>query len=99
MANRGCSLVAGHGPLILGASPAAQALGAQASVARRPALVAPRHAGPSESRGCDCVPCVGRQILNHWTTRNVPYVAFFLAQTASVTGICAYIQVEKMLAV
>ena len=23
-----------------------------------------------------CVPCVGRQILNHWTTREVPKLDF-----------------------
>ena len=34
-------------------------------------LVAPRHVGSSRTRGRTCVPCIGRQILNHCTTREV----------------------------
>ena len=32
-------------------------------------LVALRHVGSSWSRDRTCVPCIGRQILNHWITR------------------------------
>ena len=35
-------------------------------------LVAPRHVGSSQIRDQTCVPCIGSQILNHWTTRKVP---------------------------
>ena len=35
-------------------------------------LVAPRHVGSSRTRARTRVPCIGRQILNHWTTREVP---------------------------
>ena len=32
-------------------------------------LVAPRHVGSSQTRARTRVPCIGRQILNHCTTR------------------------------
>ena len=35
-------------------------------------LVAPRHVGSSRTRDRTHVPCIGRSILNHWTTREVP---------------------------
>ena len=34
-------------------------------------LVAPRHVGSSQARAWTCVPCTGRQILNHCATRDV----------------------------
>ena len=34
-------------------------------------LAAPRHVGSSRMRDQTCVPCIGRQILNQWTTRAV----------------------------
>ena len=34
-------------------------------------LIAPRHVGSSRPRDRTCVPCIGRQIRNHWTTREV----------------------------
>ena len=30
-----------------------------------------KHVGPSWTRDGTCVPCIGRQILNHWTTMEV----------------------------
>ncbi|KAJ8781153.1 hypothetical protein J1605_011137 [Eschrichtius robustus] len=39
---------------------------------RRTGLVAPRHVGSSQTRARTCVPCVGRQILNHYATREAP---------------------------
>ena len=35
-------------------------------------LASPRHVGSSQTRDGSCVPCIGRQILNHWSTREVP---------------------------
>ena len=35
-------------------------------------LLAPWYVGSSWTRDWTCVPCVGRQILNQWTTREVP---------------------------
>ena len=35
-------------------------------------LVAPRHVGSSRSRAQTHVPCIGRRILNHCTTREAP---------------------------
>ena len=37
-------------------------------------LVAPWHVESSLTRDQTCVPCVGRQILNQWTTGEVPVV-------------------------
>ena len=34
-------------------------------------LVAPRHMESSQSGDQTCIPCAGRQILNHWTIREV----------------------------
>ena len=34
-------------------------------------LVAPRHVGSSRTRDGNCVPCIGRRILNHCTTSEV----------------------------
>ena len=34
-------------------------------------LAAPQHAGSPCTRDLTGVPCIGRQILNHWTTREV----------------------------
>ena len=42
---------------------------AQAQQLWRMDLVAPRHVGSSRTRGRTCVPCIGRRILNHCTTR------------------------------
>ena len=36
-------------------------------------LAAPRHVGSSRGRDPTSVPCVGRRILNHWTTGEVPF--------------------------
>ena len=36
------------------------------------ASVALRHVGSSQTRGWTCVPYTARQLLNHWTTRQVP---------------------------
>ena len=30
-----------------------------------------QHVGSSHTRDQTCVPCIGRQILNHWNTREV----------------------------
>ena len=38
----------------------------------RMGLVAPRHVGSSQTRAGTCVPCIGRRILNHCATREVP---------------------------
>ena len=35
-------------------------------------LVAPRHVGSSWTRAQNRVPCIGRRILNHYTTGEVP---------------------------
>ena len=39
-------------------------------------LVAPRHVGSSQTRAQTCVPCIGRQILNHCATREAPHCLF-----------------------
>ena len=49
----------------------AQALGTQVQELWFTGLVATWHVGSSRTRDGTCVPCIGRQILNHWTTREV----------------------------
>ena len=39
-------------------------------------LIGPRHMGSSRTRSQTHVLCVGRQILNHWTIREIPVVRF-----------------------
>ena len=39
-------------------------------------LVALRHVGSSRTRALTCVPCIGRRILNHCATREVPVCLF-----------------------
>ena len=43
----------------------------------RTGLVAPWHVGSSWTRARTRVPCIGRQILNHCATREVPYMCFY----------------------
>ena len=66
----------------------AQALGTWASVA------APRHVGSSQSWDWTHAPCIGRQILNHWTTRRAPTKLFNLYVSGSISlciSLCSYI--------
>ena len=70
---------------------AARALGAWASVIAARALSScdlwalecrlsscgARHVGSSQTRAQTCVPCTGRQILNHRATREVPRSSWF----------------------
>ena len=52
-------------PLLLGA----QAPDAQAQQLWLTGLVAPQHVGSFQTRARICVPCIGRQMLNHCATR------------------------------
>ena len=36
-----------------------------------------QHVGSSPMRNSVCVPCIGRWILNHWTSREVPQLRCF----------------------
>ena len=40
-------------------------------------LAAPGYVGSSLTRGQTCVSCIGKQMLNHWTTREVLKSLFF----------------------
>ena len=57
-------------------------------------LVALQHVGSSRTRDRTHVPCTGRQILNHWATREVPAPSFNIkpwAQTFGFWGaLCLY---------
>ena len=39
-----------------------------------------QHVGSSGARNRTCVPCLGRRILNHWTTREAPPMVLLLAK-------------------
>ena len=54
----------------------AQAPDAQAQQLWLMGLVAPRHVGSSQTRARTRVPCIGRQTLNHCTTREAPELVF-----------------------
>ena len=41
-------------------------------------LVAPQHVGSSRTKDRTCVPCIGRQIPNHWATREVQNYPFLM---------------------
>ena len=70
----GYSLVATLSLLVAVASLAAQALGLRLSSCSTQHLVASWHVGSSQTRDQTCGPCIGRWILNHWTSREVPGV-------------------------
>ena len=46
--------------------------GVRPQQSQRMGLAAPWHVESSQTRDQTSVPCIGRQILNHWTTRKVP---------------------------
>ena len=69
---RGPLFIAVRGPLTIAASRCgARALDTQAQELWHTGLVAPRHVGSSQTRAQTHVPCIGRRILNHCTTREV----------------------------
>ena len=49
----------------------------------------PQHMGSSQTRDQTCVPCLSRQILNHWTSRKVPAAPFLTSQHD--LGPCCYL--------
>ena len=51
--------------------------GAQAQRLWRSGTVAPQHVGSQFSGDQTHVPCIARQVLNHWTTREVPTGTLF----------------------
>ena len=53
------------------------------------ALVAPQHVGSSWTRDQTRVPCIGRQILNHSATREVPPLYFSAILTVPKTSFFA----------
>ena len=75
---RGPLFIVVCGPLTIAASLCygAQAPDAQAQQLWRTGLVAPRHVGSSQTRARTCVPCIGRQTLNHCATREAPSIDF-----------------------
>ena len=88
--------IAVHGSLTITASRCgAQAPDAQAQQLWLTGLVAPRHVGSSQTRARTCVPCIGRQILNHCATREA-LVCIFSPKVSSyrqhIEGSCFCIQ-------
>ena len=50
-------------------------------------LAAPWHVESSGPRDRACVPCIGRQILNHWPTRNVLEPHFYDTGVETFSGV------------
>ena len=65
----------------------AQAPDAQAQQLWPTGPAAPRHAGSSQTRARICVPCIGRQILNHCATREALYCIF-----KSILKVCFFLK-------
>ena len=57
--------------------------GAQAQQLWCPDLVVPWHVGSSWTRDGTHVPCIGRRILNHYATKEVPAYLFYIQQFVS----------------
>ena len=58
----------------------ALALGTWASAVVVRGLIAPRRVESSRTRAWSRVPCVGRRIFNHCTTREVPHSNLFISE-------------------
>ena len=41
-------------------------------------FVAPWHWGPSQTRDPTCIPCIGRLILNHWTSKEISCLFMYM---------------------
>ena len=59
----------------------------QAQQLWRTGLVAPRYVGSSRTRARTRVPCIGRQILNHCATREVPKIS----SSISLSGVLQFV--------
>ena len=57
--------------------------------------IAPRHVRSSQTRGRTRVPCIGRRILNHWTTREVPIIFLNQCDWANVCSCSLGWRMEK----
>ena len=75
---RGPLLIAARGPPTIAASPAAEHRLQTRRLSKLwlTGLVAPRHAGSSQTRARTRFPRIGRQTLNHCTTREAPVGRF-----------------------
>ena len=70
----------------------AQAPDAQAQQLWLTGLVAPRHVGSSQTRARTHVPCTGRQIPNHCTTREAPVFNFIMVMNFQMLKSISYQQ-------
>ena len=70
------SLVMGQGLHSTGSVVAVLGLPVAAASLVDRGFAALRHVGSSQTMDRTCVPCIGRQILNHWTTREAPVLCF-----------------------
>ena len=70
----------------------AQAPDAQAQKLWLMGLVALRHVGSSQTRARTRVPCIGRQILNHYATKEAPIRLYLLI---SLVEIKKKLKIEK----
>ena len=61
-------------------------------------LVALQHVGSSQTRARTRVPCIGKEILNHCTTREVCIYSFYLGTFAQRTQPCHFISGSFLLA-
>ena len=57
---------------------------AQAQSLWHTGLIAPTQVGSSQTRGWTGIPCIVRQILNHWKTREVPHCLLIVGRFGSL---------------
>ena len=72
----------------------AQALGSWTRSLWGSGLVAPQHVGSSWTTDRTGVPCIARQILNHWTNREAPVVNFYAYFLSSQGAFLSWVDVE-----
>ena len=59
--------------------------------------VAPRHVGSSRTRAQTRVPCIGRRILNHCTTMEVPLCSSLISLFPSCYKYCKYCKLANII--
>ena len=58
-------------------------------------LVALQHVESPPTRDQTCVSCIGRQVVNHWTTKEIPIFFFFCCDFSVIYGTSLVAQTVK----
>ena len=88
------SLVVEHGLWALGLS-SSLALYSTGSIVVAHGLGCSLACGISQTRDQTCVSCIGRQVVNHWTTKEIPIFFFFCCGFSVIYGTSLVAQTVK----